>query len=267
MSLVLKSNSLYKGEELAKGFNEYKARVLADGGDIYSEAATRDVFLFAKTYGIDGGIGFSVTSPNWGAKVTDGNIVKLYSLFGETGDQIVTGGSYGSEVVGGIRTLMAAASSASNIETANTVDASDMSITVIYKPNAPNIPRPLSAFYTIGGSVIALRLYRNTDGSISYSHAGGVLQSGSVPTSLNTDKVESVSVLKNGYRLSLLYFDEVTDEFNVPSSGVVYSVKYSPVRDGNKTGMDGNLFESWALVGADLEHVKAIGLRAKNTYL
>lgn len=100
MALILKSNSVYTGPELVKGLSTYIARVQADGGVVASPSSVASTLLFMKDIGLDEDRVLSATSANWGYKEQGGNIVKLYSLLGESGDVVLEGGNTLTQVDG-----------------------------------------------------------------------------------------------------------------------------------------------------------------------
>lgn len=100
MALILKSNSVYTGPELVKGLSTYIARVQADGGVVANPSSVTSALLFVSDMGLDEDRVLSATSANWGYKEQGGNIVKLYSLLGESGDVVLEGGNTLTQVDG-----------------------------------------------------------------------------------------------------------------------------------------------------------------------
>lgn len=90
-ALVLKSKNSLNVDVEPLDFTLYKQRVVADGGAIIDEQATKDAINFGLSNGVNNTTGFSVTSPRWGAKISNGNVVKLYSLFNSAGDVVTSG--------------------------------------------------------------------------------------------------------------------------------------------------------------------------------
>lgn len=85
-TLVLKSTNALDPSVESLEFILYKKRVIDDGGFIANEQAVKDTFSFIAASGITEGEVYSATSANWGVKISGGNPVKLYSLFGSDGD-------------------------------------------------------------------------------------------------------------------------------------------------------------------------------------
>lgn len=92
-TLVLKSTNALDSTVEPLEFTLYKQRVVADGGFIADELSVKAAFQFCFDNGITSADVFSATSPRWGVKLEAGKPKKLYNLFNETGDIIVTIGS------------------------------------------------------------------------------------------------------------------------------------------------------------------------------
>lgn len=93
MSLILKSNTKLKSSNFPNikqvvsttgdWFNNYKSRVLADGGEITSESKVRDAISFLFKNNLIGRLS-CCASPYYGVKKNaSGEVLKLYSLDGE----------------------------------------------------------------------------------------------------------------------------------------------------------------------------------------
>ena len=89
-TLVLKSTNALDPLIESLEFVLYKKRVIEDGGFIANEQAVKDTFYFIAASRITEWEVYSATSANWGVKTSNGNPVKLYSLFGSAGDIDVT---------------------------------------------------------------------------------------------------------------------------------------------------------------------------------
>lgn len=85
MSLILKTNTQFNGT-LFPNMQAYIDRVIADGGIIKNMSLLQDAFLFLRVSGLDATKLFTFNSVNWGVKVVSGNVTKLYSLMGASGD-------------------------------------------------------------------------------------------------------------------------------------------------------------------------------------
>lgn len=93
--LVLKSQNAVDNIIDLPDINFYINRVVDDGGIIYDMNALLDVFSFIYANGISESEVFSVVNPAWGIKYdkNSGKVLKLYSIFNESGDMIVTNGT------------------------------------------------------------------------------------------------------------------------------------------------------------------------------
>lgn len=92
-ALILKSQNALNPDVDTIDFAVYKQRVLDDGGVIFNEQSVKDAISFVYQNNIKPAEVFSATSASWGVKVVAGNPIKLYSLFGSTGDIDVTVGA------------------------------------------------------------------------------------------------------------------------------------------------------------------------------
>lgn len=92
-TLILKSGNLLNAGIDSLEFSAYKNRVLADGGFIVNEQAVKDAFAFATAQKMTSSEVFSATSANWGVKLLGDKPTKLYSLFSDKGDIIISIGS------------------------------------------------------------------------------------------------------------------------------------------------------------------------------
>lgn len=106
MSLILKSNTMYSGTVPAisiaqitsnpqKAYQDFRQRVLDDGGEIVSQEATETAIKFMFDNGLYGKMAFSA-SPSYARKLGgDGGIEKLYSIDGVdlVANQVGAGGS------------------------------------------------------------------------------------------------------------------------------------------------------------------------------
>lgn len=146
MALILKSNSVYTGPELVKGLSTYIARVQADGGVVASPSSVASTLIFVNDIGLDEDRVLSATSANWGYKEQGGNIVKLYSLLGESGDVVLEGGNTLTQVNG-----------VNFVHTDGGVD------TKIYTQ---------SAFNTLSPAIVMQYKFNNRDLSKSYAMTG-----------------------------------------------------------------------------------------------
>ena len=88
-ALLLKSKNALNPSVEPLDYVVYKSRVIADGGTIVNEQATKAAIEFANVNSITESMAFSVTSPAWGIKVVNGQPNKLYSLFNSAGDIVV----------------------------------------------------------------------------------------------------------------------------------------------------------------------------------
>lgn len=89
-TLVLKSSNNLKSVTVESYFEDYKRRVLTEGGEIFDEQDVKDTLYFLQDNNLTlANIG-SITSPNWGVKKTNtGAITKLFSLINPNGDLIL----------------------------------------------------------------------------------------------------------------------------------------------------------------------------------
>lgn len=92
-ALILKSkNALSIGVDSLE-YSTYENRVVSDGGVIINKQAVKDAFTFIAEKGMTSAEVFSATSANWGVKMAGDKPAKLYSLFSDKGDIIISIGS------------------------------------------------------------------------------------------------------------------------------------------------------------------------------
>lgn len=85
MAIIIKSNSTINQAVIPVAYYEYKKAVELDGGYIVDEKYTAETFAFIAKYGISDGV---VVSPSFGVRPMDGNMNKLYGLFGKNMDNV-----------------------------------------------------------------------------------------------------------------------------------------------------------------------------------
>lgn len=272
MSLVLKSNVAYKGDELAKGYRAYVTRVLADGGQIFSTQSLFNALVFASSQGIDASIGYSITSASWGFKESEGRIVKLYSLFGAKGDIQITG-DVATKTKNGKQSLVSPADSRIVINTQVPVVSNNIGIVTAYAPhNEASTTRALSGFSPIApqgevASKLLMRIFQSNELVGGYYNAS--VRSALGTANIVRDKVVGIGIIKNDLTLIALHFGEIIASTSIgvevnPTDVVFYPTSAG---SGQRNSMLGDLYESWALEDATLDQAKAIGKRIQDTYV
>lgn len=89
-TLVLKSTNNLESATVESYFEDYKSRVLSEGGEIFDEQDVKDTLSFLVENNLTSVNIGSVTSPNWGVKKTStGAITKLFSLINSKGDLLL----------------------------------------------------------------------------------------------------------------------------------------------------------------------------------
>lgn len=94
MALILKSNKALKNNGVFADMALYQQRVIADGGTITNSGSLLNAFMTIKNANVTKEQLVSAVSAEWGVKVVDGNITKLYSISGAEYDMTVTRGYY-----------------------------------------------------------------------------------------------------------------------------------------------------------------------------
>ena len=137
-ALLLKSKNALNSTVEPLDYVVYKSRVIADGGTIVNEQATKAAIEFANVNGITESMAFSVTSPAWGIKVVNGQPNKLYSLFNSAGDIVVgVGNSAAIELhtVDTYNTILIKGSSANTLISAGVANnVNNAGLCIISKP-------------------------------------------------------------------------------------------------------------------------------------
>lgn len=269
MTLVLKSDGVFTGQEIATGFKDYRARVLADGGELQSRDATISAFMFAKASAITASNCFSATSVYFGIKKSGDNIIKLYSLFGASGDLVVDRGEFLLQESGGVLGVYTEGSSVNSMRTFGTSQNPALGVITAYRPlNPPTAAKCIVGIADHTGEVseLALRLYQGGTELVCYYRDTYATLS----TAITQDANMMVSgVVYDGVKASLLAFDEVkatayTTPPIVPDNG--FTMYSSAI---NKTAADsfaGWITETWGMSGASVETMQKIGARMKGLY-
>lgn len=94
MALILKSNKALKNNGVFADMALYQQRVIADGGTVANAGSLLNAYMMLESLNIAQEQIVSAVSAEWGIKVVDGNITKLYSISGAEYDMTVTKGSY-----------------------------------------------------------------------------------------------------------------------------------------------------------------------------
>lgn len=248
MAVILKSNKTYTGTELAIGLQAYKERVLADGGTINNLTSVTSAFLFAKQYGFSADNVISATSANWGAKVVDGNITKLYSLFGAAGDVVMTG-NYPLTTVGDDYAIYTDASSSKLMSAEFSTVFGDVGVAMRYAETG-----------TYAGTRYLSSLYNNTTNILRFALNDGVLSGyyGSNPV------LTAPNVTRDGNERTTGAIQAGGKFYLVDSRGTTASVGSNKATvNANKLivgGLQpasgqfgGNIFETWAVVGMSID--------------
>lgn len=104
-ALVLKSKNQLNNNVSSMEYDAYKARVIANGGYIADEQATKNAINFAVSAGITKEMDAGIASPAWGVKKTGATAYTLFSLFNPDSDinAVVPRGSVG--VVNGVNVV------------------------------------------------------------------------------------------------------------------------------------------------------------------
>lgn len=248
MAVILKSNKTHTGAELATGLQAYKERVLADGGTINNLTSVTSAFLFAKQYGFNTANVISATSANWGVKVVNGNITKLYSLFGAAGDVSMTG-SYSLSTVGDDYTVKTDGSISKLMSADFSAVIGDVGIAIRYAETGTYTGvRYLGSLYNNTTNI--LRFTLNDDGLVGYY--GG--NPGLIESSITRDgNVRTTGAIQVGGKFYL-----------VDSRGTTASVGSNKATvNANKLVVGGlqpasgqffgDIFETWAVAGMSID--------------
>lgn len=136
-ALILKSKNALNSNIEPLDFVVYKSRVLADGGYIADEQAVKDTLAFIANNNITEAMAFSVTSPRWGLKLSNGKPNKLYSLFGSNGDidiKITIASAINLTTTSGFNTIALKGSSYNALLSGSVSGVNNAGVCVIAKP-------------------------------------------------------------------------------------------------------------------------------------
>lgn len=269
MTLVLKSDGVFTGQEIAAGFKDYQARVLADGGELQSRDATISALMFAKSSAITAINCFSATSVYFGIKKSGANITKLYSLFGASGDLVVDRGEFPLQESSGVLGVFHNTSSTNSMRTFGTSQNPNLGVITAYRPaNPPTTQKYIAGIADHTGVSTELALRLNQGGTVLGGYYNGT--KASLSTEITQDANMMVSgVVYDGAKASLLAFDEVkataaTTPVAVPANGfTMYSGAFNKAASGAFAGW---ITETWGMSGASVETVQKIGARMKGLY-
>lgn len=253
MAVILKSNKTYTGAELATGLKAYKERVLADGGTINNLTSVTSAFLFAKQYGFSAANVISATSANWGAKVVNGNITKLYSLFGAAGDVMMTG-EYPLTTIGDDYALYTDASGSKLMSANFSAVIGDVGVAMRYAETGTYTgTRYLSSLYNNTTNI--LRFALNDEGLAGFYGSNPVLTAPSVSRDGN---VRTTGAIQAGGKLYLL--DSRGTELSIGSNKVTVNANKLIVGGLQPASGQflGNIFETWAVVDMSIDDFRKL---------
>lgn len=268
MSLTLRSNAVYTGQEIATGLKAYQSRVIADGGELTSLDATTNAFLFAKANGISDVNCASATSTYWGIKKSGNNVTKMYSLFGESGDLIVTSGTFALVDSGGVLGVNHIGTSAANMRTFGSSTNPNLGVISAFRSNPTVLSEKAVAGYSLSitSNAAYLRLLESSTTLIGYYKESSATITSNI-TRLPT--IQVAGVVYDGKKAYLLNYDEVlggavSSPITVPEGGfTLFSGSY---RNADPSAFSGDIFETWGMSGASVETMQKIGARMKGLY-
>lgn len=255
MSIVIKSNSVFTGQDLVAGVSDYMSRVESDGGEIVSKDSVIYALLFASRKKITSTNCLSATSASWGVKKSGSDITKLYSLFGSAGDVILTGAFPHIQTSDG---WAVAYSGASASLAKASFAAKTGNFGAIIKYSEPALSIATRRIYTLqSGSTAVLRT--NLSDSVSASYYQSIE---SINTINRSSAVRNTGAILNLDRFTVI--DSIDGESVVVGTSQLASVD-SFILGGQfpNTGSAfvGNIYEAWATVNMDLDTFRVIGNR------
>ena len=301
-ALLLKSKNALNPSVEPLDYVVYKSRVIADGGTIVNEQATKAAIEFANVNSITESMAFSVTSPAWGIKVVNGQPNKLYSLFNSAGDIIVgVGNSAAIELhtVDTYNTILIKGSSANTLISAGVINnVNNAGLCVIAKPptlaagtnyspinvfalaELSNIDAASSASDRAARQILSMSNGRADTSKMpvdwkfaaqGFGATGGYTDAGS---SADNWSSESAFIDNSGLVMFRAGISAGADPTVTPplyKNGVRLNIGRSVVTTLQaltySTLYYGDIAEAWALVNTSSAIMQALSLRASQTYV
>lgn len=255
MSIVIKSNSVFTGQDLVAGVSDYMSRVESDGGEIVSKDSVIYALLFASRNKITSTNCLSATSASWGVKKSGSNITKLYSLFGSAGDVMLTGAFPYIQTSDGCAVAYNGASS--SLAKASFAGKSG-NFGAIIKYAETGILTATRRLYSIQSNTTAIARNSLIDSGLSASY---ISVENTVSTTRNNNVRKTGAVFASGY---LTLIDSVYGESSLAASATTLQADRFILggQDPNTgSAFVGNIYEAWATINMDLDTFRAIGNR------
>lgn len=267
MSLVLKSNNTYKSDNVDAQVAAYKLRVTADGGTVFSESDLIGAYNFCEINGLNELNCFSATSANWGVKMLDDKVVKIYSLFDASGDLEVEKGDFTISTKNGVRTVRHKGTSADALRTVGVLKR-QTGIGFISASRTDFITnlRYLTSLSTINGTGDSLlRIYRTPESIDTLSSQGVIVKD----TATNTANMEVVGAFQGNLTLSSVKGSSVITTAAITTVTVTGDIAlYFGRKDSvASTGIFlGDMGEVWCLYDTQVNKLLSIGSRLQTMY-
>lgn len=261
MTTIIKSDEKYMGGELATGFAAYKSRVLGDGGQITSENELKKALMYCRANNLGVREVLSAVSPNWGVKMSGGNVVKMYSLFDASGDVIATG-DYPLVDHEGRKAISLNASSASKMVTGLMDLRSDNYAAMLEYEEEGGVDFSVNRF--LFNSAI------NYGGSTGYLSRVALLSTPALSFAYNNvfDSLDVSAPRDKSLRKTAIYHKSGTltgldtksgvSSATVVAAGTGMITHYVGGRADSRDSLRGYLFESWVLQDASLNSVRTL---------
>lgn len=273
MSLILKSNSVFVGDELVSGYSAYINRVTADGGVVFSKNSVVDALIFAMENNLNVSNCFSATSINWGYKEVGGKVVKLYNLFNPTGDLIVRNGDFIANDVSGKRGLYINSALSNVMSSQGTTKNHETSLVTAFKEESVTSDER----YFMG---ISARTYNPNEVllRIGYYNGNALSYYGSNPTTtLLTPTLDRnyVQVYGAGYvgdKSVLVKGAELANQSStnlptMPADGWALFLGRAYGIESTDYSLQGWSYETWCVQSlSNVEAIKKIGARLQHIY-
>lgn len=257
-------------------FDNYKKRVLADGGSIADEASLLTAFQFCRDNDIKAASGFSVTNPAWGVKVVGNYISKMYSLFGSAGDVIASGGNITYDTTTYTKpTISLPATAALHLDTAGTFSSLTVGLAQAWLPLAGTSFTASNTMLSVSEETTfaqLMKIFLGPGGATGVYSANGYGITGSIATTRVRSNWAAVASRISPTEMSF-YSDGVKigsdTTLTVPSIGVYRGHLGRAILEttgASTLPLQGNIAESWILISPTESQMMAITNRIKTLY-